>query len=394
MKIEAATFTLGKIGVLHAANILKTGEGLTIIDSYNIQTSKTKNVEKVLEVQQKINGLFQFDHSFFEGNEFKYSFITKDGRNLLNFLGYDESLNPLKESLINREDYNSNANNNPDLAVKVSKEDYASSFDLSFPILFGNPFFKIGEIRGDSNSPVDKIYLIQTGLKKKFQLFRILDIDSNINFAYGKISQDYSRNDIINLSGGFSASTKNKEGFNLSANFERNYSSSKLEIPFPEDAILFDNTSFGAGASWKIPLGNLSIEPYLLSQFALFPEKLLSQDYTLNFNELESGARLEVPILNSLRMFFNPYYTRRIWEQEFGANAGIKINKLELTAGGYSSKSNYDFCPDKSGFNIGLSGSINRNISLDLKYKTDRTNYDGEIEDKQSFSMTGKWEIN
>lgn len=57
-------------------------------------------------------------------------------------------------------------------------------------------------------------------------------------------------------------------------------------------------------------------------------------------------------------------------------------------------KSNYAFCPDKFGFDAELSVSINKYFNLKAKYKTERTDYDGEKENNDSFSLTAGISLN
>ncbi len=87
-------------GIGHAYVISKIENGSAIVDSYNILTTNTKNIEKTLQAYQKYNSMTTFQHLFFEDTEFKYRLITKDGKNFLDFIEYDETSEPLKNVLI------------------------------------------------------------------------------------------------------------------------------------------------------------------------------------------------------------------------------------------------------------------------------------------------------
>ena len=91
---------------------------------------------------------------------------------------------------------------------------------------------------------------------------------------------------------------------------------------------------------------------------------------------------------------FEPYFLRRIWEHGIGGNASLKSGKLGLTISGETTKSDYDFCPDKYGGNIGLNFSPKKNINFDFTAGDDITNYDGEIGHNYSFSIGGKIRFN
>ena len=96
IKTTAVTGTREDRG--HVSDILKLKEGIGIVDGGIILIAKTKNIEKILSAYQKSVDSSVFQHLFFEDNKFRYMLISKDGRNFLNFVEYDASSNPIKNS--------------------------------------------------------------------------------------------------------------------------------------------------------------------------------------------------------------------------------------------------------------------------------------------------------
>ena len=351
----------------HAFNILKLQDGTGIIDGGQIFISKTKNVEKLLENYQKNVNFVAFQHLFFEDNKFKYQLITRDGKNFLNFIGYDPSSIPIKNLLIMNESSDFEA------ILQMDHGDSITSFGINY---FGL-ITKAGEIRGNSSSSLDSMFLTQSGFKRKFS-FQNFDITPNLNLIL---------KDGI-LSGGFVdlvVNTANKKGINLSSRISGN-----ILVDHLLTNQLFFDYSFGAGVSDTLPINYGEIIPYSDIQFKFIQKDLGMQEFFTTFQESESGIKLNFSIPKDLEISLNPYYTKRLWEDEFGANAQLGSKNIKLEVNGYLTKSDYMFCPDKFGFDFGVDTSINKYFNLNAKYKTEQTNYGGEIENNSSFSLTGK----
>ncbi|VVB83741.1 Uncharacterised protein [uncultured archaeon] len=150
---------------------------------------------------------------------------------------------------------------------------------------------------------------------------------------------------------------------------------------------LFYDFPLELGASLNASAEDVKIKPYLVSQFKIYPENMNINTYSLQFNELEAGIKADFPVSNIV-LSVNPYYSHKLWEDTAGLNAGIKNKNLELNLGGYFSKSSYEFAPDKAGINAGFSLGADT-AKIDLGYKVDWKNYDGEISDKSSFTING-----
>jgi hypothetical protein len=371
----------GVVGdVNHFYVISKTEKGSAVIDSYNIFTTNTKNIEKTLEAYQKYIGSSVFDRVFLENAEFKYRSITKDGQHFLDFIDYDESSKPLKNYLISEKELS------PKLSLEMDFGTYLKSFEINCFGLFG----KIGEITGDSNSPMNWATLFQTGFKRKFltstfdnpclnTLFGNKIIYFNGNFLSGNL-YDSDRKEIGGMSGDLVFSSNN-EKFNFDFRVAGNIYSS---IPIHDCSRIFSDFLVGTGASYKIESEKMDILPYIIAQSSIFPGDVSTFKWKPKFSEMSLGNIFDIKISNS-QISLDPYYTWRIWENEFGGAIEFKNRNARANIGGYITKSKYDFCPDKIGLKIGLEGVLKNLHQLDnpilrFAHEIKKTDYDGEKE--------------
>jgi hypothetical protein len=352
----------------HAYNIIKTEEGVSIVDSYLILSSESKNVEKVLEAYQKEMGYPMFKQEFYKDSKFHYALTTKDGRNFLDFIGYDPSLDVIKDSLQNRKKYEA------DFKFEGNVKDNFFSFLASF---FGT-YVKGGKIK--ENLSEREILMGQVGINPKIIIPNILSIVPEVSFVYGKMENSY----FASLPLGITVSTENAKGINLSARV------SGMAVNIPKQATLYANLSADLGASYSFNLGNAKLEPYILSQFSGLIEDIKEGEKTrkLRFSELEAGLKISLPIKHG-NIIFEPHYSKRIWEDEVGAKLRIGTGTINGNLEASVSKSGYEFCPDKLNIKSGIDLSIN-NITIGAGYKAEGTNYEGEKELNSSFYLNGK----
>jgi len=377
--IEAAAVSgISRSGTGHMYTILKTEDGNAIVDYGSLLITNTKNIEKTLQIYQKNAGSIAFQHLFFEGPDFKYKLITKDGRDFLDFIEYDESSAPLKNALIG--DINPKA----DLTIDLNLSSYLTSVGVNLEGLF----IKGGEIRGKNSSPMEKMGLLQMGFRREFSIPNIIKINPDISLIYGNFSQDkkVANSEIIGLEGDLVIATNNEEGLNLSSRIAGGIFPSRPvgSIGTPLHTLFYD-FAMGAGLSYKIPINNIGIEPYVTSQFTLYPIDLGTYQYGLRLSELGVGTVFDIKSKN-INFSIEPYYLKRIWEQEFGGKAKFEIDNFGINAGGYMTKSDYEFCPDKHGFNIGADLN-SKNLRLGVNYGIEGTDYDSEVENKSSFKI-------
>jgi len=357
----------------HVYVILKRENGNGIINGPYVTFSNTKNIEKMLGIYSKDADTAQFEHLFYEDSKLKYRLVTKDGKNVLDFIGYDESLNTLKKSLTEEEAFN------PRISLVLGKNDYSRSGKLN---LFGF-FAKLGQINGNSSSATKEINLIQAGLEGKLSFPGFIDLTPSLSVIYGNIvQQERTDKGAGGVSESFMINTHNEEGFNLSSRFAGKFF-------LLEEAILFADSSLELGASYKIPIGRISLTPYILSQVGLWPENLGTYYPGLKFNEVNAGTILDISFLSNSGVSVDPHYSYRNYEHEFGINAKLRTKNIQAGIGAYVTKSVYDFAPDKSGIDISLSQSF-KNLGLKFSYKRESQDYDGEISNKSSLSVQGK----
>ncbi len=374
---------IGRGGGGHAFVVMKTKEGSAVVDSYRILTAETKNIEKILEAYQKDNGTTAFDHLFFEDTVFKYRLITKEAKDFLDFVGYDESSKTLKDYFVSKDKVSS-----PDLKVVLNQDTSSNSLELNCLGFF----VKEGKIFGEKSSPLEEMHLMQTGFRRDFSVLGI-NIYPDLSFIYGNIIQDkefyYKR--LIGANGNLVIKTNNEKGFNIGLRiggngFTKPNSGSYLYV-------FFDTTVEGA-LSCKIPLGKqITINPYLISKANLFPKDVGVYAYLPMLSELGGGIPFNAE-LKETKISLEPNYSWGMWENRFGVNAEIKNKNFGLKAEGYITKSNYDFCPDKFGLNIETEFSlknsqVKRNdLTLKLLYGLEGTNYDGEIDKENKLGVS------
>jgi hypothetical protein len=349
----------------HAYNIIKTGEGVSVVDIYNILSSKSKNVEKVLEAYQGEMNYPMFKQDFYKDSKFKYALLTKDGKNFLNFIGYNPSLDVIKESLQNRKEYDTDFN---------FEENIKDNFFSLLAGFFGT-YLKTGKMK--ENFSQREIFIAQGGINPKFTIKNIMSIAPEVSFVYGKMENA----SLMSLPYSLTLATENKKGINFSTRF----SHTTVNI---KEATLYHNMAIDAGVSYSFNLKNALIEPYVLSQASNLVENLEEYSKKFRLNELEAGLKLSLPLKDGT-LVFEPHYSKRIWEDELGAKLIIGAGKINGNLEAAVSKSGYEFCPDKLRINSGINLSLG-DLSFTAGYKAEGTNYDGEKELTSSFYLNGK----
>jgi len=355
----------------HSFVLLKTENGLSLLDQKYLLETDSKNVEKVLEAYQKEQGIIPFRHSFWENGNLKYSFLTKDGKRFLDFLEYDHSVNSSLENLIHPK------YSQKELALDLEAGNYTNSAKIS------NPFFlKLGVVKGEKNSALDNSLAFQFGFRKKFLFRDLFGIDLDLNSFYNENS--YSE-DVGKIYGGIFNSSifTDRQGINL------NLRGKITKFFGGENFEAFHDYSIEPGISYKINTEKSSITPYLISRFEMVPVKLTEHKGNLILDELLSGINFSSKIKN-LDFLTNLYSSYKPYEKGVGANLNLKYKDINLNLAGSFSKSDYIFCPDKSNFSVGISTKFGDNLEIGSNYKTNSTNYKGEKDNQSSFSLNGK----
>ena len=355
--IQAAAVTGSSAsGDGHVYSILRTENSCAVIDYSQILMIDSNNVENALEAYQKHNGTTAFDHWFFEDGEFKYRLITEDGRNFLDFVEYDGSLEPLRSMLVTSFDESA------DSIITINQGDYSNSYEFNHQGFF----VKAGNITGSDSSPMENTDLVQFGYKRRIS-DKYMDLAVNTSLVYGEIDQDAER-EIV-------------RGFNLEAIYSALcYGGSKITYRTSlnkfktDDDELYTDYMLGIGASYKLDY----ITPYAAIQIAHFPEAVDDYEPGIYFNELAVGT-----LLGKKGISIEPYYALRKWEQEFGANAKLGNKHFGLSAGIYTTESDYELAPDREGISAGL--YINKkNVGVNILYKREEIDYGGDPEETES----------
>ena len=373
--MEAASLTVmttswrrGDRGSGHAITIARTPTSTALIDYDTIILTETKNIEELLAAYQKIQGGVILEHQFYENNEFKYRFITRDGRKFLDFLGYDERLSGMKDFMLysgndflNIHDRRSRviegfSSIHPKLMLNYTE--YERSMELNS--LF---FLNVGRIRGSSSSALDKADLMQFGIKGLLYGEDEFKVDLNASLFYGQLEQDSDTagNDLWGGIFHIVAAT-DREGLN---------GVFRLSLPSIQTGELgdylesrYDEVVLGGGFSYRFVSDILDIEPYVGVQLPLditgrsgfiegYYKEFDTYEGDAQVSELGTGIHFAFHILKDLRVSLEPYFISRIWEDEIGANLTLGSKKWGIYLGGGTTNSNYEFCPDRDRINLG-----------------------------------------
>ncbi len=368
----------------HAYVVSKTENGSAVVNACYILTINTNNIEKTLQAYQKFNGVATFQHLFFEDDEFQYRLITKDAENFLNFIEYDESSEPLRSSLID------DAEPQPRITLTANLEDYLTSVEANMVGLF----IKMGRIQGNISSPLQNMNLAQVGFKRNFSIgdslrligfnrdFPILDrirINPDLSLILGNIEQDtqLENNAFSGVNGNLIISTNFERGLNLTSRVGG--VNSTYENPTIHDFIL------GGGVSYTLPIENINIQSYIVSQFSSFVKSLATWTFMPRFSELTTGITLDSNSDNS-NFSIDSYYLWRIWEQGFGGEARWEAEGTGIDVSGQITFSGNDFNPDKYSFSIGTHLNLGT-LQLEADWQSEGTNYDGERETQNSINL-------
>ena len=357
----------------HAITIARTPESMALIDYDTIMMTDTKNVEELLGAYQKIQGGIELEHQFYENNEFKYRFITKDGRKFLDFLGYNESLSRMKDFMLyspndffNMHDSRSRVayglySQQPRITLNIAE--YETSMELNSMY-----FVNGGRIRGSSSSPMDRADLVQFGIKGLVHEEEEGKVEINASLFYGQLEQDSDAagND---LWGGIFhiALATDREGFNHVLRFSLpsinvgdlgDYSESQ-----------YNEIVLGAGLSYRFVTEALDIEPYVAAQIPLeitshspyiegYYKQFDTYEGDLQVSEFGTGVQFACRMPKDLKLSVEPHFISRIWEDELGANLTLGREKWGVYLGAGKTDSNYEFCPDSNRINLGWYSDI------------------------------------
>ena len=295
---------------------------------------------------------------------------TKDGKRFFDFLEYDNSLKSSLENLVNPK-YSPK-----EIALDLETGNYINSSKISKPF-----FVKIGKIEGEKNSALNESLSLQFGFRNKFLVKDFLGIDLDLNSFYSENSYEEDSQKIYGVIFNSSLFT-DKKGFNFGLR-------GKITKFFGgDDFEAFHDYSIEPGISYKLNLEDSSIKPYLVSHFEMVPIKLTDIKGNFALDELCSGINFSSNI-KDLKLLTDFCYSHKPYESGCRGSVGLGYKNFNLDIASSFSKSNYIFCPDKSDLDIGISTQFG-NLEMDANYKKNLTNYDGEKDSKNSFSLSGK----
>lgn len=365
----------------HMWNIADLDGRTAIIDYQDLFIVDTENIRMALRAYQKYKGIVAFEHSFFDKGEFQYRFLTEEGKNYLEAIGYNGSSEVLKNSLIQRDNFESSG-----LEMNFNLKNYLVSGELN---CFG-PFINFGQLRGFNDSSLQRLNFIQTGFRKSLAE-KYLNWDIDLSLITGNLIQDkeLDEEDIFGVNSNIVLSTKFEKGFNLSSRINGYF---LALTPYNEDSIISIEFGFGGGASYRIPFNKkFSAEIYGAAEFGLFPEE--TRDYKLKprLADLQTGISFKLDKLN-YNSFLDLYFLQE-FDKIFGFGGDLKINKSSFGCGieAEIKKSNYEFCPDVSwDVNVNLE-MILKDVSLGIEYNLKGENYDGEKDTESSIGAYFNW---
>jgi len=360
----------------HAFVLSKTKKGVSILDN-GLYSFNTKNIEKILLAYQNQEGRTTFQHFFLKDDKIKYELITEDGKNFFDFIDYKPSTRELKKFL------NNSPKKQPD--IKMDLENSLKKTSVSFNS-FGF-FSKLGLVEG-SSSPLNEMFVVQNGFDKTFHIPEVFKLNLDASFIYSKLFYDVPEN-IFSIKGNLSVGTNKSKGLNFANRFTGNVSFVDTQWGLSPMHI---GAQIQSGLSYKMHLNNLNLEPYILTEFSFLPLDLGTNHFAFQFSDLVFGINSKIKFNKYNSLNLDLYYSKKIWEQEFGTSLNFESEKFKIDFGAYITQSNYEFCPNKYGLNLGLY-TKSKNSSLGIKYFLEGVNYDNEFKNKHSLELEANFKV-
>ena len=387
----------------HEYTILKKGDSIMIItdeDFSKINTTNTKifkintiNTKKALQIYHKIVEVPSFSHTFHKDNEFKWKYLTDDGKNVANALDYDFTTNHFKKQL--------NTNELP-LQISIHYDEFTKAAELNFHGFF----LKEIETTGNKFSSLEKLSLSQFGFRRNFEipnkkgfmpLLQGTKFGADLSYIWGKLDlknkpSSKVRGYIANLT----FDTNNKKGLNTRLHAGTTQilagigeTSGIWEAKETNYEILKD-TTLGTKISYTIPIEKINLMPYTIIQAKNHVNDLEKYQREIMINEIQAGIKFDAKISNTSKFSFNPYYAERIWEKAVGLNLQIENYLGNLKVNLEKTKSDYEFCPNKARWqleaNVNLGNfTLGANAELLEEFYEDKENY--KIETDSQFKI-------
>ncbi len=360
----------------HIYLLVKTKEGLGIINYGHIFLTKTNNIEKALNTYQKSVGETSFEHMFQDQKGFtKYVLWTPDGKSIMGFTGYDPTLNPFIDSLLN------GSQNQQNLEARLVSNGTENSREVNFRGFF----VKDGKIFGSDISPLVKANLAQIGFRRNFYIPDWnLTISPEASIYGGTLNQEHNANQrrILGEQWKIGAFTNNKKGLNFGIetkgnSIERLPQESGFE-PSPGYPMLSDSSLIG-GISYVIPLEKVNCDFYGVMGGTFMDMQYNNLVFHPIIRGLEAGVDLKAALPGSLKVSTNPYFLKTEGQIGGGARLDVKGKNVELDFEGSAMASTYDFAPNT--YNVSAEFGLNLNdaakILVNFNSKTD--DYNGAI---------------
>lgn len=383
LNMDSASGMAGQM-VNHVYNVADLNRITAFINGGKLFIVPTENIEFAFEGYDKELGVVVLSHELYDKGEFQTRFLTKDGKNYNEFVDYDWSSDVLKSSLTNRNNFKPTTG----LEISVGAKNYLNSVGINFR----GAFFKAGRIMGSESSPLQEMNLLQAGFKKPFN-GKYFNINSELSFMYGNLEQDTKLDNDQIFGGKLNfVMASDFDIFNFSTRLNANVLASKTLDKDYKFAALFADLGFGAGASFKIPIKNVVLEPYSVAQFSFVPKEisdLRTPIFKPVLSELEAGAKFNFR-KSSLDVHFLEEFGNTFG---VGGNINLKNKNLELGLGGEVKWSNYEFNFDnawKMNWNVGVDFD---KLSLMLKGDMEGTNSDGQIDIEGSIGAEMKFNL-
>ncbi len=381
----------------HAYDIAKLSDGgIAIVNSNNVFLSG-KNVKDALASYQKFLKTVAFENLFMNEKDVpEYKIITRDGKNFLNFIGYDPSTEKMKSLVLDPP-----KTKEKDLEATIISNGSEHSKELNFKGFFA----KEGTIIGDVSSPLVYEKLSEAGFKRSFYFPKQkLVFSPDINLTIGKMEEDYDSKNKIIASGslGFSLASAKEKGLNFGLGLKGNFTGKTTEDFNTLDSIntgkrgsvessiykrlyslfsdnLFYDTSIEGGLSYTIPAeDNVSIKPYILSQISLVEPKFNNWEFHPRINSLEAGASFNAKLSDNVKLSANPYFSMTEGQKGEGVKIKLETPYVDIRASDSLFQHTYDFAPNTTSFSLGADVKLgNTKISGDYSYKAD--DYSGSI---------------
>jgi hypothetical protein len=134
-----------------------------------------------------------------------------------------------------------------------------------------------------------------------------------------------------------------------------------------------------------LPLDIIGNSPYIEGYYKEFD----TYEGDLQISEFGTGVHFAFHMPKDLKLFVEPHFISRIWEEQFGANLILGRENWGVYLGAGTTDSNYEFCPDRDSINLGWYSDIG-GWNLRAQYELESEDYGDETDYQRALVTVSK----